>query len=66
MRHLDDGGLEFEVNVDGISEIAWWILGYGREAVVLEPAELRKLLAQHARAMVKHYQGGASPGGGVT
>ena len=54
-RRLEDGSLIFEADVDGLSEIVWWILGYGQEAVVEEPPELRKLLTQHARAMAGHY-----------
>lgn len=54
-RRAADGSLVFEADVDGLGEIVWWVLGYGREAVVAEPPELRDLAAQHARAMVDHY-----------
>ncbi len=56
-RCLPDGSLIFEVDVDGISEIAWWILGYGQEAVVQEPPELRRLLAEQTQAMAAQYDG---------
>ncbi len=52
---LDDGGLRFDAEVDGVDEIAWWVLGYGKEAVVEKPAVLRKILADHARAMSEQY-----------
>jgi len=52
---LDGGGLRYEVDVDGVDEIAWWILGYGKEAVVEKPAALRKIIADHAQAMADHY-----------
>ena len=55
MRRRLDGGLVFEVDVDGIEEISWWVLGYGDQAVVYEPVELRRLLASHAQAMVEQY-----------
>ena len=31
---IEDGSLRYEVDVDGLDEIAWWVLGYGKEAVV--------------------------------
>lgn len=37
----DDGTLDFSVVVDGLTEIRWWILGYGAQVEVLEPSELR-------------------------
>jgi len=53
---LDDGSLLYEVDVDGVDEIAWWVLGYGREAVVEKPAELRRIIAQHIHSMAQQYQ----------
>lgn len=55
-RRLDNGGLRYEVDVDGVEEIAWWILGYGKEAVVEKPAELRKIIVKHIRDMAQQYQ----------
>ncbi|MEX0700673.1 MAG: WYL domain-containing protein [Planctomycetales bacterium] len=37
----DDGTLDLRVTVDGLGEIAWWVLGYGDQAEVLQPPELR-------------------------
>jgi proteasome accessory factor B len=56
-----DGSLVFEVDVDGVSEIAWWILGYGKEAVVLEPPELREVIVEHARTLTASYASDAPP-----
>ena len=50
-----DGTLDFYVTVSGLSEISWWILGYGDQAEVLEPPELRRLLAAHAAHLVEQY-----------
>ncbi len=55
---LDDGSLEFTATVSGLNEIAWWILGYGDQAEVLQPAKLRQLIAQRARNMAAMYNGG--------
>jgi proteasome accessory factor B len=54
--HLPDGAMLFEVDVDGVEEIAWWVLGYGDQAEALEPPELRALIAGHARRMATLYQ----------
>ncbi len=59
----DDGSLLFEVDVDGVREIAWWVLGYGDQAQVLEPPELRKIVAGHVKRMSSYY--GANGRGGA-
>jgi predicted DNA-binding transcriptional regulator YafY len=61
LRRKADGTLVFEVRVDGLSEIVWWILGYGKEAVVQRPPELRQMVAEHARAMAGYYAADDSP-----
>jgi proteasome accessory factor B len=50
-----DGSLEFRATVSGLNEISWWILGYGDQAEALEPPELRQLIADRAKRMVKVY-----------
>jgi proteasome accessory factor B len=55
----DDGSLDFRVRVDGLGEIVWWILGYGDQAEVLAPGELRTRIAGVAANMVKAYRGQA-------
>ena len=52
----DDGTLDFHVRVDGLSEISWWILGYGDQAEVLKPAELRELIADRVDRMAAVYR----------
>jgi proteasome accessory factor B len=51
-----DGTLDFRVTVSGLGEIAWWILGYGDQAEVLEPIELRRRVAQAAERMRARYE----------
>ena len=53
--HEPDGSMIFEVDVDGIKEISWWVLGYGDQAQVLEPPELRELVADAATRMNAYY-----------
>ena len=51
----DDGSADFHVTVSGLNEISWWILGYGDQAEVLEPPELRQLIAERAKRMAEKY-----------
>lgn len=53
----DDGSLDFRVTVSGLNEISWWILGYGDQAEVLQPPELRQMIADRAKRMVAKYGG---------
>jgi proteasome accessory factor B len=53
----DDGSAEFRVRVDGLGEIAWWILGYGDQVTVVEPVELRRRVAAAAAAVARKYAG---------
>ncbi len=58
----DDGSMEFHARVDGLGEIAWWILGYGDQAEAISPSPLRKKVAQMALNMAKKYsRGGRQP-----
>jgi len=67
VRH-DDGSIDFHVDVEGLDEISWWILGYGSTARVVEPPELQQKIAEHARGMLEHYAEteGPRPGGKTT
>ncbi len=53
----DDGTLDYQVTVSGLTEMSWWILGYGDQAEVLEPTELRDRIAEKAARMVEIYNG---------
>ncbi len=50
-----DGGIVFEATVAGIDEIAIWIMGYGKDAEVLDPPELRAMVRHHAIGMAAIY-----------
>ncbi len=52
----DDGTLDFRGTVSGLGEISWWILGYGDQAEVIEPVELRERVAGHAERLLAKYQ----------
>jgi predicted DNA-binding transcriptional regulator YafY len=55
LEFRDDGSLDFHCQVSGLSEIVWWVLGYGDQAEVLRPAKLRRLVAQRAANMHRIY-----------
>ena len=55
IREISNGVLHFEVTVAGWREIGWWVLGWGDEARVMKPRELREWVAQTAQKMVKLY-----------
>lgn len=55
VTHLPDGSIHYEVTVDGLGEIIWWILGYGQEAFVEEPPELQHLIREHIDALSATY-----------
>ncbi|MDQ3330728.1 MAG: transcriptional regulator [Planctomycetota bacterium] len=54
--HEKTATLDFEVTVDGLNEVMWWVLGYGKEAEVLQPIELRQKVSEHAEAMASLYR----------
>ena len=53
-----DGTLDFRVTVSGLGEISWWVLGYGDQAEVIRPTELRRIVAGHAARMTRQYRKG--------
>lgn len=50
-----DGTIDFHVTVSGLSEISWWILGYGDQAQVLRPAALRKMVVGRCERLLANY-----------
>ncbi|MCD4830446.1 MAG: WYL domain-containing protein [Anaerohalosphaeraceae bacterium] len=49
----EDGSVDLRFRVDGIGEIAWWILGYGDQVEILSPAALRTKVVERANRMVE-------------
>ena len=54
---LDNGGIEYHVTVSGVNEIAWWVLGYGKEVEVISPQSLREIIRQHVETLATMYAG---------
>ena len=50
-----DGSAIMEFRVDGLGEIAWWILGYGDQVEVLTPKKLRDKIKTVSKNISKIY-----------
>lgn len=55
-KFMPDGSLIFQVSVSGLSEIAWWIMGYGDQAEVLKPTALRRQISRRIQKMAALYK----------
>ncbi len=51
----DDGGCDLHMTIGGIREVMPWVLGWGADVEVLEPAELRAEVAAHGARMAALY-----------
>ncbi len=56
LKERNNGGVELQLRLSSLVEIQRWILGWGGEAVVLEPPELVKSIHEAGRALVKAHQ----------
>ena len=50
-----DGSLIFKAEIAGTEEIKFWILRWGKDAVVLEPDSLRKEIQKEAEGILREY-----------
>jgi predicted DNA-binding transcriptional regulator YafY len=50
-----DAGLEISLRVDRWEEVLPWLLGWGRQLRILDPPELRTLIAKEARHMAAQH-----------
>jgi len=50
---MNDGSAIIEFRVDGLSEITWWILGFGDQVQVLAPGVLRQRIVEIAQKTIK-------------
>jgi len=55
-QRQQDGSLLFEADVDGLTEISWWVMGYGDQVIVQEPRELRDRICQMAEGVLRNYR----------
>ena len=61
LRELPDGRLEMNLRVADTIEVRRWILGYGADAEVLEPALLREVLRMSAEALASRLTADRKP-----
>jgi predicted DNA-binding transcriptional regulator YafY len=54
LRELPDGGVELRLKLSSLSEVERWVLGWGGNARVLEPAELAESVARAARKILQY------------
>jgi len=54
-RRDDQGGVLLTMEVGGLSEVMSWVLGFGRQAEVLEPKHLRVAVAEEMEAAAARY-----------
>jgi len=53
---LPDGALRMTASVRGLTDIKRELLSWGRHVEVIEPPELRQMMAEEARAMAAVYE----------
>ncbi|UCE24332.1 MAG: YafY family transcriptional regulator [Candidatus Zixiibacteriota bacterium] len=58
VERLDDGRVRYRVTTRGTEEIQRWIIGFGDEAEVIAPAELRRNLARIGGYLADRYDNG--------
>ena len=51
-----DRSIEFHAEIDGLSEILWWILGYGDQVKVIAPQKLARNIRNVAEKVVAKYK----------
>lgn len=52
----DDGSITFTATVEGLTEVRWWLLGYGDQVIVESPPELRAQMAQIATRVLEAHR----------
>jgi len=55
IEEIAENEIIFKVKTGSREEIKKWVLGYGSEAEVLRPAELRKEMQQEIEKMLENY-----------
>ena len=55
IKKLKNGSVEVTFHAGGLDEIAWWVLSWGKEAKVLSPPKLVKIMTDQLSKSFKHY-----------
>lgn len=51
----DEGNVYLEATVASLDEFSWWLLQYGEHAEVIQPTDLRNIMAERARQLGNLY-----------
>lgn len=62
--HHADGHVDLHFIVDGVEELLRWVLGFGDQVEVLEPAELKRRVFEVATALARRHRPRRYPDGG--
>ena len=55
IKKLKNGSVEVTLHAGGLDEIAWWVLSWGKEAKVLSPPKLVKIMTDQLSKSLKRY-----------
>jgi predicted DNA-binding transcriptional regulator YafY len=55
IKNLKNGSVEVSFHAGGLDEIAWWVLSWGKEAKVLSPPKLVKIVTNQLSRSLKRY-----------
>lgn len=55
IKVLEDGAILFSIYVDEIESVKNWVMGFGKNAEIIEPSELRNEIKQEIEEMFKKY-----------
>jgi proteasome accessory factor B len=55
VKNGKDGSVEVTMHAGGLDEIAWWVLSWGKEAKVLSPPKLIKIVTDQLSKSLKQY-----------
>jgi proteasome accessory factor B len=55
IKKLKNGSAEVTLHVGGLDEISYWVLSWGKEAKVLSPPKLVKIMTDQLSKSLKHY-----------
>ncbi len=53
VKESDDGSIEFTMSVADLWEVKRWLIGFGSDAEVLEPQQLRKEIEEQCLQILK-------------
>ena len=54
-KKLKNGAVEVMFHAGGLDEIAWWVLSWGKEAKVLNPPRLVKIVTDQLSKSLNRY-----------